>query len=90
MKRKLILLTLLLSLGFFICGCGTNKNVSDDMSNNIESNYLGNILDNGYRVHTVIDKETGVNYIILTRWRTGGEITMCPRYNADGSLYVSK
>lgn len=33
-----------------------------------------------------VDKETGVNYIVLyTGHGTGG---ICPRYNADGSLYV--
>ena len=36
-------------------------------------------------VYTYIDKETGVNYLIYDGHRAGG---ICPRYNADGSLYV--
>lgn len=34
--------------------------------------------------HIYIDAETGVNYIM-----TNGDEVCCPRYNADGSLYVT-
>lgn len=46
-------------------------------------------VNNGYGPNalTVIDKETGVNYIVIGM---GGNLTMTPRLNADGSLYVSK
>lgn len=33
-----------------------------------------------------VDEETGVEYV-LTYWGYGGGI--CPRYNADGTLYTS-
>ena len=36
-------------------------------------------------VYTYIDEETGVNYLIYDGAYSGG---ICPRYNADGSLYV--
>ena len=35
----------------------------------------------------IIDEETGVNYVVLSDTYKGG---ICPRYNRDGSLYVSK
>lgn len=46
-------------------------------------------VNNGYGPNalTVIDKETGVNYIVIGM---GGNISITPRLNADGSLYVSK
>ena len=36
-------------------------------------------------VYVYVDKETGVNYIIFDDVYKGG---ICPRYNADGSLYI--
>lgn len=35
----------------------------------------------------IVDKETGVNYVVLSDTYKGG---ICPRYNRDGSLYTSK
>ncbi len=37
----------------------------------------------------IVDKATGVNYVVFVDFanRCGG---ICPRYNKDGSLYVSK
>ena len=38
-------------------------------------------------VEVYVDNETGVNYLICDRGYGGG---ICPRYNADGTLYVSE
>ena len=35
----------------------------------------------------IVDKETGVNYVVYSEVYKAG---ICPRYNSDGSLYVSK
>lgn len=35
----------------------------------------------------IVDEETGVNYVVLFDIYKGG---ICPRYNRDGSLYVTK
>ena len=43
--------------------------------------------NNFYKLYYV-DSETGVNYIIFEHYSTG-EVGVCPRYNADGSLYVT-
>lgn len=40
-----------------------------------------------YTDHIYVDDMTGVNYIWIN---TDSGVTMCPRYNADGSLYVGK
>ena len=36
-------------------------------------------------INIYVDEETGVNYLIYEGYASGG---ICPRYNADGSLYV--
>lgn len=37
-----------------------------------------------------VDKETGVNYVVFWNNRVDdGPSGICPRYNRDGSLYVS-
>ena len=41
-----------------------------------------------YIVYNLVDNETGVNYIMMTR--RGKTAYVTPRLNADGSLYVSK
>lgn len=43
---------------------------------------------NNYVKIYCVDSETGVNYIIFQHYSTGN-IAACPRYNADGSLYVT-
>lgn len=40
-----------------------------------------------YTDHIYVDKDTKVNYIWIN---TDSGVTMSPRYNADGSLYVGK
>ena len=48
--------------------------------------------ENGY-VHTwsLVDDNTGVNYIVVTTERGNGEMTIAitPRLNADGTLYTT-
>lgn len=39
-------------------------------------------------VFTIVDNDTGVNYIAIASYHKAISIT--PRLNADGSLYVSK
>ena len=47
--------------------------------------------ENGcYNTAYVVDEKTGVNYIVVSAqsYSNAITVTMCPRYNADGSLYV--
>ena len=44
-------------------------------------------VDESENFTTYVDKETGVNYILYFRF---GHVAICPRYNADGSLYITK
>ena len=43
---------------------------------------------NKYAKIYYVDNETGVNYIIFQHYSTAN-VGVCPRYNADGSLYVT-
>lgn len=39
----------------------------------------------------VVDEDTGVNYVVVSRFhlsREANSIAICPRYNADGTLYT--
>lgn len=47
--------------------------------------------ENGaYNTLCVVDEDTGVNYIVVSMSRANTDycIAICPRYNADGTLYV--
>ena len=47
--------------------------------------------ENGhYETLCVVDEETGVNYIVVSKYRSESGTAITPRLNADGSLYISK
>lgn len=73
MKRKLIATFLIITL-LILGGC------SDSLVQSIDS--ISN-----YSINVYVDEETGVNYIWVHTLDGGATIT--PRYNADGTLYVS-
>ena len=47
-----------------------------------------------YNTLNIVDSNTGVNYVVVSLYRTGssayGGIAITPRLNADGSLYITK
>lgn len=73
MKRKLILTFLIIAL-LMLGGCTESMVYSTDI--------IGD-----YAINVYVDEETGVNYIWIHTPNSGTTIT--PRYNADGTLYVS-
>lgn len=89
-KRYIIIATIILALTLFSVVFNSIAQAKDNLKNNVKTYNLGESLDDVYKVYTVIDDETGVNYMMMSRWNFGGEITMCPRYNADGTLYVTE
>ena len=41
----------------------------------------------------VVDEDTGVNYVVISRYsnsRGANSVAICPRYNADGTLYTGE
>mgnify|MGYP003310340363 CR=1 FL=1 len=65
------------------------------METNAEQNHPLKIWkqnENGmFMTLNVVDERTGVNYVVVSGelYSEGIGIAMCPRYNADGSLYVT-
>ena len=84
-NRVLIILLLIIAFLMGACSVGTAK---AEQTRPIKIWYQN---ENGY-VHTwtVVDDNTGVNYIVVTTERGNDEMTIAitPRLNADGSLYV--
>ena len=86
MKNKKILLGIIVILTVLIVGCGSANEVhSSTSSTRFELEYLGESED----VEEYRDSETGVHYLLYSETIYGYTSSgICPRYNADGSLYV--
>lgn len=87
MKTKIAVIVVALILAVLV-GCGVKATHSQENSLKI---WLEN--ENGnYYTMKVVDDMTGVNYVVVGTDLGGGyrSVSICPRYNADGSLYVSK
>lgn len=47
--------------------------------------------ENGeFEILCIVDEDTGVNYVVVSRYNIRGTIAICPRYNADGTLYTGE
>lgn len=62
-------------------GCASNTDNKNDIQ--LEKIYA----DFQNYVYVLVDKNTGVNYLVYNGVYKGG---IAPRYNTDGSLYVTK
>lgn len=85
MKKFLICVSLIFA---FLFGACANTAVSAEQTNPLKIWYHN---ENGnYHTLCIIDEETGVNYVVVSYDDLEGSgIAICPRYNADGTLYVS-
>lgn len=61
------------------------RTVNGDREENINGQMVRRVIT-GHEVDLYIDSETGVQYFVMYHGNAGA---ICPRYNADGSLYVS-
>lgn len=85
MKKFLICVSLVFA---FLFGACANTIVSAEQTNPLKIWYHN---ENGnYHTLCVVDEETGVNYIVTSfNAPNGASIAICPRYYANGNLYVS-
>ena len=83
MKSKIITLAVAVMLAVLV-GCGVKA--THDTKDEFE---IRKVEDNDNFVTYVIltDNETDVEYIVAT---SPDGMAICPRYNADGSLYVGR
>lgn len=85
MKKKLLVVLIGCMLVFSLTGCNTintSNDITDTTTSNDAMEYVGNINN---EIEEYRDSETGVHYFIFRAYYKAG---MCPRYNADGTLYV--
>ncbi len=87
MKLKTIIITCIFTLAGFIVGCASETTHASNNNNNFEIKYENDKISRQF-IYITIDKETGVNYIIASH--IDGGISITPRYNADGTLYISE
>ena len=82
MKKKVFILIITIIV-CFVFGCGSTTQVKAEPINYMK--YIRSCFD----IEEWKDTETGVHYLIFDKKDGyGGMGGICPRYNADGSLYV--
>lgn len=80
--KKILLILLITALILCIVGC---READAETELKFEKTYYGD--GGGVYTAVIVDPETGVNYLFHKGGYGGG---MTPRYNADGTLYVSE
>lgn len=87
MKRIIFIVCLMCS---FVLGACLPVNVGAEQTYPLK---IWKQNENGaYKTFCVVDDATGVNYVVASISRTGSHecaISITPRLNADGSLYVT-
>lgn len=87
MKKILMVIAFIGMFGFGACSASI---VSAEQNNPIK---IWPENENGdYHVSRVVDETTGVNYIVVSIERNAysWSVSITPRLNADGSLYVTE
>ncbi len=86
MKKKIILILTSFGIVTYAIGCGSIANAKTQHVTNFYLEEVGS----SRNVHEYRDNETGVHYLIYSETRIGNVSYsgICPRYNADGTLYV--
>ena len=93
--KSIIFSLMFIYVGFILGACG-NVTIASSSNVNETLRYVESFEKNNgmVEIFEYVDKETGVNYIVLGSWhKTGARyegITITPKLNADGSLYISK
>lgn len=84
--RNIILSGTFLLTGVFLGACTTTTYAEQESSLKV----TGDLNSANINTWIVVDEDTGVNYIVFSRYGSGVSVSMTPRLNADGSLYTSK
>lgn len=82
MKKFLIVMLILVS---FFCGACLTASASAAQDGQIRIYRQSEV--GLCKTMSVVDHDTGVNYVVFVSGDTG--VAMCPRYNADGTFYLS-
>ena len=82
--KKYFIIILCATLCTFV-GCDISRNESVETGKSLADGRIEWLGNQGWGVHECVDTETGVHYFVYDD--DGG---MCPVYNSDGTLYVTK
>ena len=84
--RNVLVLGIIFSVILMLTSCTSDNKPSNTTAN--QTLKINN--DNLFWVSStlLVDEETGVNYIVVSNLSDGG-IMITPRYNADGTLYIT-
>lgn len=90
MKKLLVSMALIVAFALGACNdAGIQANAEEETVDAFSFAWASNSGFYGI-TYTVVDNETGVNYIVVERSSARGHsVSITPRYNADGTLYVS-
>ena len=83
--RNIILSGTFLLTGVFLGACTTTYAEQES-----SLKVTGDLNSANINTWIVVDEDTGVNYIVFSRFGSGVSVSITPRLNADGSLYTSK
>ena len=84
MAKKLFLLNIII-LSILLTACVTTFGVAEQ---NGSLKIWGESENGVYDTLVVVDSNTGVNYVVVSY--NASSVSITPRLNADGSLYVTK
>lgn len=82
MKKLIIVLIIAVS---FMLGACVSASASAEQEGSLKIYRQSEVAQ--YKTLNVVDHETGVNYVVFVCSEVG--VAICPRYNADGTLYLS-
>lgn len=86
MKKLLVSIALIVAFALGACSdAGVQANAEEET---VDAFSFARTSNSGFYgiTYTVVDNETGVNYIVVG----GNGVSIAPRFNADGTLYVSE
>ena len=82
MKKFLIVFVIVLS---FLCGACLSASASAEQEGSLKIYRQSEV--GLYKTMSIVDHDTGVNYVVFIS--NDEAVAMCPRYNKDGSFYLS-
>jgi len=84
----IVILCALLILSFCVSGCVLASETSTNENPFLLTPFAPFVLSGDrYGINVYVDPVTGINYMLFINPYKGG---ICPRYNVDGTLFVSE
>ncbi len=85
MKKIILIVSFMIT--FMLGGC-VNSTVEANQDRPLKISYQnkgGNL-----QTYNIVDETTNVHYVVVAQLSSRGGVAICPRYNADGTLYTGE